>query len=157
MKLRPVTYRLDMNAITSFYKPRRTTHLWIRKAKEAETQIGFLAQEVEKAAALLQFDFHGVDCPENENDHYGLRYAEFVPVLVKAMQEQQRRSKPEVKNSLNWKDLEDRLNKLSSANSINRLCYALLQEAVCSFLLPQPFWYYKSYSYGDWIWRYIYL
>ena len=30
-----------------------------------------------------------VDKPQNEDDSYGLRYAEFVPVLVKALQEQQ--------------------------------------------------------------------
>jgi len=53
-------------------------------------QIGFIAQEVEAAANKLGFDFHAVDKPENENDTYGLRYAEFVPVLVKALQEQQK-------------------------------------------------------------------
>jgi len=30
-----------------------------------------------------------VDAPKNENDYYGLRYAEFVVPLVKAVQEQQ--------------------------------------------------------------------
>jgi len=44
---------------------------------------------VEEAAIELGFDFHGVDKPKNENSHYGLRYAEFVVPLVKAMQEQQ--------------------------------------------------------------------
>ena len=32
---------------------------------------------------------YGVDPAQNENDHYGLRYAEFVVPLVKAVQEQQ--------------------------------------------------------------------
>jgi len=113
MKLRPVTYRLDMNAITSFYKTPEEQRIYeSEKLKEAETQIGFLAQEVEKAAALLQFDFHGVDCPENENDHYGLRYAEFVPVLVKAIQEQQKEIETLKQELAKLKDLEDRLNKL---------------------------------------------
>ena len=31
--------------------------------------------------------FYGVDAPENENDPYGIRYAEFVVPLVKAVQE----------------------------------------------------------------------
>ena len=35
------------------------------------------------------FDFDGVSAPENETDLYGIRYAEFVVPLVKAMQEQQ--------------------------------------------------------------------
>ncbi len=37
----------------------------------------------------LGYDFSGVDAPRNEDDHYGLRYAEFVVPLVKAVQEQQ--------------------------------------------------------------------
>jgi hypothetical protein len=38
----------------------------------------------------LNYDFSGVDKPKNENDLYGLRYAEFVVPLVKAIQEQQK-------------------------------------------------------------------
>ncbi len=60
-----------------------------RKEKEAITYTGFIAQEVEKAAAELGFDFSGVDKPQNEHSLYGLRYAEFVVPLVKAVQEQQ--------------------------------------------------------------------
>jgi trimeric autotransporter adhesin len=52
-------------------------------------QTGFIAQDVEAAAKELNFDFSGVDAPKNENDFYGLRYAEFVVPLVKAVQEQQ--------------------------------------------------------------------
>jgi hypothetical protein len=51
---------------------------------------GFVAQEVEKAANEVGFNFSGVDAPKNENDFYGLRYAEFVVPLVKAVQEQQK-------------------------------------------------------------------
>lgn len=50
---------------------------------------GFIAQEVEAAAAKVGFDFSGIDKPKNDKDHYALRYAEFVVPLVKAMQEQQ--------------------------------------------------------------------
>jgi len=48
---------------------------------------GFIAQEVEQAAHSIGYDFSGVDAPKNENDFYGLRYAEFVVPLVKAVQE----------------------------------------------------------------------
>ena len=48
---------------------------------------GFIAQEVEKAALGLGFDFSGVEAPKNEKSFYGLRYAEFVVPLVKAVQE----------------------------------------------------------------------
>ena len=83
-KLRPVSYKLDINAIAKFNK----TSVKDRD-KESEVQTGFIAQEVEAAAKLVGFDFHGVDAPENEQSHYGLRYSEFVVPLVKAVQEQQ--------------------------------------------------------------------
>jgi hypothetical protein len=50
---------------------------------------GFIAQEVEAVAKKIGFEFSGVDKPKNETDQYGLRYAEFVVPLVKAVQEQQ--------------------------------------------------------------------
>ncbi|MFB1004269.1 MAG: hypothetical protein QMC70_09065, partial [Bacteroidia bacterium] len=50
---------------------------------------GFIAQEVEAAAQKIGFDFDGVSTPQNETDLYGIRYAEFVVPLVKAIQEQQ--------------------------------------------------------------------
>jgi hypothetical protein len=85
--LRPVSYDLDLAAIDAFlgierteeqsYVSNRTTH-----------QTGFIAQEVEAAAKKLGFEqFSGVDAPQNDNDHYGLRYAEFVVPLVKSVQE----------------------------------------------------------------------
>ena len=57
--------------------------------KESMVWTGFIAQEVETAAKATGFDFSGVDKPRNEFGVYGLRYAEFVVPLVKAMQEQQ--------------------------------------------------------------------
>ena len=53
-------------------------------------QTGFIAQEVEEAAQKANYDFSGIDAPQNEEDNYGLRYAEFVTPLVKAIQEQQK-------------------------------------------------------------------
>jgi hypothetical protein len=48
---------------------------------------GFLAQDVAEAAREANYDFSGVDIPENDNELYSLRYAEFVVPLVKAVQE----------------------------------------------------------------------
>jgi hypothetical protein len=48
---------------------------------------GFVAQDVEKSADETGYDFSGVDAPKNEHDLYGLRYADFVVPLVKAVQE----------------------------------------------------------------------
>ena len=88
MKLRPVTYHLDMDRIADLLHTPDSMRL-----KEAEAikgrmlQTGFIAQEVEKSAQELGFDFSGVDKPQNENDFYGLRYASFTVPLVKAVQE----------------------------------------------------------------------
>lgn len=58
-----------------------------KRAEILET--GFIAQEVEATALEIGYKFSGVDAPQNEKDLYGLRYAEFVVPLVKAVQEQQ--------------------------------------------------------------------
>ena len=55
--------------------------------KEQILYSGFIAQDVEKAARELGYEFSGVDKPQNEYSLYGLRYAEFVVPLVKGMQE----------------------------------------------------------------------
>jgi hypothetical protein len=85
LKLRPVTYRLDIEKINAFIGAEGE----INQAKAQQTQTGFIAQEVEEAATQSGYSFSGVDAPKNENDYYGLRYGEFVVPLVKGMQEQQ--------------------------------------------------------------------
>ncbi len=90
LQLRPVTYRLDMDAIARHNKtPDDFRLLESEKLRAAEVQSGFIAQEVESAAEQVGYDFHGVDKPRTADSFYGLRYAEFVVPLVKAMQEQQ--------------------------------------------------------------------
>ena len=77
-----------MNAIADFQGIPDSMRM--REAAAAKGRIrytGFLAQNVEAAAQAIKYDFSGVDAPKNENDHYGLRYAEFVVPLVKAVQE----------------------------------------------------------------------
>ena len=90
MKLRPVTYNINMDALARFNGVPDTERLYKdEKVKANELQSGFIAQEVEAAANSVGYDFHGVDKPKIESSHYGLRYAEFVVPMVKAMQEQQ--------------------------------------------------------------------
>jgi hypothetical protein len=48
---------------------------------------GFIAQEVEQAVSMAGIPFSGVDKPSNPIGLYGLRYADFVVPLVKAVQE----------------------------------------------------------------------
>ena len=92
MKLRPVTYELDMWELNKKLYPgkKMDTHSAESIAAIGNTIFsGFVAQEVEQAAAQAGYNFSGVDKPKNGNDMYGLRYAEFVVPLVKAVQEQQ--------------------------------------------------------------------
>jgi len=49
--------------------------------------IGFLAQDVEKAAKECGFNFPGIDVPRNDKEVYTLRYADFIMPMVKAIQE----------------------------------------------------------------------
>lgn len=87
-KLRPVTYNLNLDAIAQI--KRTPDSLRLKDAEQMKEQIvytGLIAQEVEQAANELNYDFSGVDLPQNENDHYALRYAEFVPPLIQAVQE----------------------------------------------------------------------
>jgi|GEM_PF-4407038 len=92
--LRPVNYTVDINSIERITQPSSSVFddpVYRQQKREQEAQVhsGFIAQEVEQAAADLQFEFSGIDRPKNEKDTYGLRYAEFVVPLVKAVQEQQ--------------------------------------------------------------------
>ncbi len=104
--LQPVTYNLDLNAIDKIMKSddpeinRLTDSLRLARSSE-ETEIlvkakankenqvysGFIAQDVEKAAQSVGYNFSGVDAPLHDKSTYGLRYADFVVPLVKAVQE----------------------------------------------------------------------
>src|SRR5436190_2983815 len=109
MKLRPITYRLDLNALSKIMKENNGQE-WNKQMKTAISDkekmvlTGFVAQEVEQAAKESDFDFSGVDKPRREDGLYALRYAEFVVPLVKAMQEQQQ----------SIKELQDKVEKLQT-------------------------------------------
>jgi hypothetical protein len=98
-KLKPVTYNLSIDAINKLVTPpvkkdkdgkllpQTPEESNAKKAKEQIVYTGFIAQDVEKAAKEINYDFSGVDAPKNDRDLYALRYAEFVVPLVKAVQE----------------------------------------------------------------------
>jgi hypothetical protein len=101
--LQPVTYNLDLDAIDGLFKfekpkrddddmpePTKSQELIdiekkSREKKEKQVQTGFVAQDVEKSAKSLGYDFSGVEV--DEIGIYSLRYGEFVVPLVKAVQE----------------------------------------------------------------------
>ncbi len=88
-KLRPVSYRLNIHRQNKICGIEDTVQFEGRYAIENKIQTGFLAQEVERAAKEINYDFSGVSAPKGNAKLYSLAYAEFVVPLVKAVQEQQ--------------------------------------------------------------------
>lgn len=88
-QLRAVSYNLDVNALYDFQGADIPENLKDAVDQNSKTRhSGFIAQEVEDAAKATGYDFSGVDRPDDESSEiYGLRYAEFVVPLVKAVQE----------------------------------------------------------------------
>ncbi|TAL67047.1 MAG: hypothetical protein EPN82_15860 [Bacteroidetes bacterium] len=114
MKLRPVTYTFDKDNADALIGITDDSDYPEKYDIESIRFSGFLAQEVELAAINSGYNFSGVTKPENDQDLYSLRYAEFVVPLVKAMQEQQT-----LILQLNQKIelLENKLNELKADNS----------------------------------------
>ncbi|MFZ1677411.1 MAG: tail fiber domain-containing protein, partial [Saprospiraceae bacterium] len=95
-KLHPVRYQFDtrkfdfhiMQNMPDSTRQKRMQELDQYRGVEKE-QTGFLAQEVEEACHQINYTFSGLHVPENETDNYSIAYGSFVPLLVKAVQEQQ--------------------------------------------------------------------
>jgi hypothetical protein len=117
MKLKPVTYNEDPTLLHRIWGTpdsllKNMDHSQIKKQRF----IGFLAQDVEKAAKESGFDFPGIDVPKNEKEVYSLRYVDFIMPLIKGMQEQQQMIN-EQKTMINEQhkrieQLEEEINKL---------------------------------------------
>jgi len=92
-QLEPVTYHFDLHKFEDWKAEvtgERSSANWESKYNIEQMRFtGFLAQDVEKVAQEIGYDFSGVDKPQNKQTAYGLRYAEFTVPLVKATQEQQ--------------------------------------------------------------------
>ncbi|MEO8713166.1 MAG: tail fiber domain-containing protein, partial [Parafilimonas sp.] len=123
-KLKPVTYNLDVTGVSRFLKEdnknnalneeqnyRQSSMQKEREKKEKILYTGFVAQDVEKVAKELNYDFSGVDAAKNENDLYGLRYGAFVVPLVKAVQELSKENDAKDEVII---DLKKRLEKLEA-------------------------------------------
>ncbi|MGC9314662.1 MAG: tail fiber domain-containing protein, partial [bacterium] len=86
-KLRPVTYSFDIDKQDELMWGAKNESDWEGKYDiESIRFSGFIAQEVEKAAKSINYSFSGIDKPDGDG-LYGIRYAEFVVPLVKAVQE----------------------------------------------------------------------
>ncbi|GHV08088.1 hypothetical protein FACS1894160_1780 [Bacteroidia bacterium] len=95
--LQPVTYNLDLDAMDNLLgidkaklekdmpQNLKAQNEKAKKAKQEQVQTGFVAQDVEKTAKSIGYNFSGVNV--DESGIYSLSYAEFVVPLVKAVQE----------------------------------------------------------------------
>jgi trimeric autotransporter adhesin len=124
MKLNPVTYTYSIEK-SNRLQNRVSKNEWEGKFDIEKVQFsGFLAQEVEKTAKEIGYSFSGVDKPQDENGLWGLRYAEFVVPLVKAVQEQQRMINTYESEIKQLKDQIENINKnllaLTSALPVNK-------------------------------------
>jgi hypothetical protein len=152
-KLKPITYNLDLDAAdkivqrpaiknkdANIIQPAQED-LAARQAKEQIVYTGLIAQDVEKAAKELNYDFSGVDAAKNDKDLYGLRYAEFVVPLVKAVQELSKQNddlKKDYEQKIN--DLQQQVNELQAAivtsqSSVNKQS----STAYINQNIPNPF------------------
>lgn len=90
LRLRPVSYQFDVRRFDEGMRDGAGGGLEASYDEAlAMRRTGFIAQEVEKAAADCGYDFTGIIRPSSANDHYGLSYEAFIMPMVKAIQEQQ--------------------------------------------------------------------
>jgi hypothetical protein len=98
LQLRPVTYQFDVKRFNTQYSQTiagnesSNGNYALQAAYNEATSLrrsGFIAQEVEKAANTVGYNFSGILRPQTPEDHYSLSYEAFVVPLVKAVQEQQ--------------------------------------------------------------------
>jgi hypothetical protein len=150
-KLKPVTYNLDMDAVDkivqrpaikdkdgkSFALKTSQAEINARNAKQQIVYTGFVAQDVEKAAKEVNYDFSGVDAAKNDKDLYGLRYSEFVVPLVKAVQELAKQN-DELKSRI--EKLEAALSEKNSDDALSASSQnASIADAELGQNIPNPF------------------
>ena len=150
-KLAPVTYTLNLDEaerITGSPKtkqrlePDEKMQTLMTEAKIAKEKIvysGFIAQDVEKAAHSLSYDFSGVDAVKNDKDLYGLRYAEFVVPLVKSVQELSRMNDEKDKKIEDLQQQIDELRKIVTGEPNKSTVQVKLSSAALEQNTPNPF------------------
>lgn len=150
-QLKPVTYTLNISALNKYLRPKGNVDKDGKKrnvpernadiaAGEKIVRTGFIAQDVVAAAEKAGFDFDAIDKPKNENDLYGIRYAEFVTPLVQSVQELSNMNdslKAQLSNlQSQFNELLQQVNKLKNSivsTSINSTLPFLKQNS------PNPF------------------
>jgi hypothetical protein len=126
-----------------------------QQVKRETKYTGFVAQDVEKAAKELNYEFSGVDAPKNDHDFYGLRYGEFVVPLVMAVQELSKKAAALASENAELKRRLDKLEILinnTTGLNINKTFLPAITAATGSVQLdqniPNPFTHTTTISYS---------
>ncbi len=157
-KLRPVTYHYNIHDLNKYIDPvssntdkqrdegneggnteARQKEEDAIKAKEQKLYTGFIAQEVEKAANTLNYDFSGVYKPANDKDVYGLSYSDFVVPLVKSVQELSKVNEELNSDIRELKAEMEKLKSIVSSNSKEQVIPTKLSDAALDQNTPNPF------------------
>jgi hypothetical protein len=88
--LRPITYKInfnDMITLCSYADSAHSENCTCGICMKIHS--GFIAQEIEASANSIGYDFDGLQKPESNGGYYSLGYSQFIPSIVKAIQEQQ--------------------------------------------------------------------
>ncbi|MCB0709945.1 MAG: tail fiber domain-containing protein, partial [Chitinophagaceae bacterium] len=113
-QLKPVTYYFDADKLANYTKTGVLTNSDAHTASFTGTpqlHTGFLAQDVEKVANSLGYDFDGIHKPANDHDHYSLSYSQFIMPLVKAVQQQQKMIEEQKQTNLNQQKIIEEMQK----------------------------------------------
>ena len=150
-KLQPITYNLDLDAADKIIarpamkdkdgKVIQPTEeeIQARQAKEQIVYTGFVAQDVEKAAQSLNYDFSGVDKPDNANTLYGLRYSDFVVPLVKSVQELSAKNDEKDQKIASLEDRISKLEQMMNQSSNSKMGTSDISSATLYQNTPNPF------------------
>ena len=155
-KLKAVTYNLDLAAADKFLqvpgikqdnarqREFSRSDMAARESKQKVVYTGFVAQEVEKAAKELGYDFSGVDAAKTDKELYSLRYSEFVVPLVKAAQELSEKVEKleaalEQKNSGDVSSLASKASVIAGAGLSQNSPNPFNNITTVSYTLPQQY------------------
>lgn len=138
-KLNPVTYHFNIHRQNQMLSKNAPDTLnWRGKYDiEKKQMTGFVAQEVEKAANELGYDFSGVVKPASPDGLYSLTYSEFVVPLVKAVQEL---SKMNDEKDAAIKNLQQQIDEIKNAIKSSSLAQnnQTTNESQLSQNIPNP-------------------
>lgn len=134
-KLKPVTYNIDVEKLDTHLGNTisETADKNMRTAATNKIRTGFIAQEVEQTAKEIGYDFDGVNAPQGEKDNYSIAYADFVPSLVKAVQQLA------AQNEALQKEIEDLKNIMITSGNAGTAKSVKVSGAALNQNVPNPF------------------